>query len=72
MKSIKEMLLGNQSEKLTKAAKQIFQIEEFDGELYLTYNCALICPTEMFADNTLDALEIIRDLYVKRNTKSHG
>ena len=71
MKSIKEYLFGNQSENLNKAAKQIYQIEEFDGNIWLTYNGALVCPTDMFNDTPLAALSEIRQLYVERNTKSH-
>ena len=68
MKTISEFLFGSKSENMIKAARQIYQIEEFDGKLWLTYNGALICPTDMFTDEPLDALSDIRDLYVKRNT----
>lgn len=68
MKSIKEYLFGNQSDNLNKAARQIYQIEEFDGQLWLTYNGALICPTDMFVSPPLPALSEIRQLYVERNT----
>jgi uncharacterized protein Veg len=42
MKSIKEMLFGNQSDNLNKAAKQTYQIEEFDGVIEELYNSIFI------------------------------
>ena len=73
MKTIKEMLFGNQSENLIKQAKEIYQIEEFNDELWLTYNGALICPTDMLYpdDDSVKALQEIRRLYVERNTTKH-
>lgn len=72
MKTIKELFFGDQTDNLIKAAKQIYQIEEFDGKLWLTYNGALICPTDMFSVEALKALAEIRELYVKRNTNHKG
>ena len=71
MKTIKEMLFGNKSDNLIKASKEIFQIEEFDAKFWLTYNGALICPTDMFSEEPLMALARIRDLFIERNTKGH-
>lgn len=67
--NIKELLFGNPTYNRIKESKAIYQIEEFNGELWLTYNGALICPTEMFVLEPLEALNEIRKLYVKRNTK---
>ena len=68
MKTFKELLFGDPTERLINASKEIYQIEEFDGNLWLTYNGALVCPTDMFVSPPLDALSEIRKLYVERNT----
>ena len=75
--NIKELFSSNTEQrkqrylkKIEEEAKDIYQLREFAGELWLTYNGFLICPTEMFdGGEELQALENIRDLYVARNTK---
>jgi len=67
--NLKEIIFGNSTDNKINESKAIYQIEEFNGELWLTYNGALICPTEMFVLEPLEALNEIRKLYVKRNTK---
>lgn len=68
MKTIKELLFGSTEGRIIEQAKETFQVEEFDGNFWLTYNGALICPTYMFTEEPLTALAKIRELYVKRNT----
>ena len=46
--NIRELLFGNPTYNRIKESKRIYQIEEFDGKFWLTYNGALICPTDMF------------------------
>ena len=74
--NIKELFSSNTEQrkqrylkKIEEEAKEIYQLREFAGELWLTYNGFLICPTQMFDGGELHALEKIRDLYVARNTK---
>lgn len=67
--NIRELLFGNPTYNRIKESKRIYQIEEFDGKFWLTYNGALICPTDMFITEPLAALDEIRKLYVERNSK---
>ena len=68
MKTIKERLFGDPNKQSEKAAKVIFQVEEYKGKLWLTFNGSLVCPMEMFKTETIEALTEIRKLYVERNT----
>lgn len=68
MKFIKQWLFGKSKHKCQKEAQYIYQICECDGKLWLTFNGALVCPTEMLSGNdSVKALQEIRDLYVQRN-----
>lgn len=68
MNKIYNYLFGKSKEKCEEEARQIYQIKEFNGELWITYNGALICPTDMLAgDDSVKALQEIRELYVDRN-----
>ena len=69
MKTFVEWLYGTSQERTEKEARDKFQIEEFNGYLYLTCDNTLVCPMDMFDQEPIDALIMIRDLYVKRNTK---
>lgn len=60
--------LGKPKEKCQLEAQNAYQVSEFHGQLWLTYNGVLICPTDMFSDEPLKALSKIRDLYVERNS----
>ena len=69
MNIFKKWLYGKSKEKCLQEAREIYQVREFDNELWLTFNGALICPTEMlYGDDLIKALQEIRDLYVQRNT----
>lgn len=60
------------TEQATKEAEQAYQIREFNNELWLTYNGALICPTDMlYGDDSVKALQNIRKLYVERNATDY-
>jgi hypothetical protein len=67
--NIKEIIFGNSTDNKIKEAKAIYQIEEYEGKFWLTFNGALVCPTDMFITKPLAALDEIRKLYVERNTK---
>jgi len=67
--NLKEVIFGNPTENKINESKRIYQIEEFEGRFWLTFNGALICPTDLFIAEPLAALDEIRKLYVERNTK---
>lgn len=56
-------------ERIERQSKELYQIREYDGELWLTFGGALICSCEMLAgDDSIATLQEIRDNYVKRHT----
>lgn len=69
--NINEIIFGNSTDNKINESKVIYQIEEYEGKFWLTFNGALICPTEMFVLEPLEALNDIRKLYVERNTKNY-
>ena len=75
MKTIKELIEAHRlrmkerhQRKIICRSEELFQISEYCGQLWLTYNGALVCQTNMFSDDPLMTLAKIRDLYVERNT----
>lgn len=55
--------------KYTEEAKDLYQIKEKDGEIWITYNGATIVPESMLKEPALDTLLKIRELYVKSKTQ---
>ena len=68
--SIIEKIKRNQAERSQKNVEQqaceLFQIMEFEGELWLTYNNALVCPCGMLNAAPVEAVRSMRELFVKR------
>jgi len=50
-------------------ASLIYQIREFDGELWLTYSDGLVCPCSMLNVSPVEAIKTMRDLYIKRKSE---
>lgn len=74
MKTIKDFieririkLFKREERTYIKQSKQIYQICEYDGDLWLTTNNLLVCPVSFFhSDDFLSLLKAIRDKYVER------
>lgn len=49
-----------------ETASMKFQIMEHDGEVWFTFNNALVCPCSMFNLSAVDAVKKMRELYLKR------
>ena len=47
-------------------ANEIYQVKEYMGKIWLTYNGALVCPQEMFKGDIIEVLNQIRVMYVAR------
>ena len=59
--------------KIVRRSQELYQICEYNDNLWLTFNGALICPTDMlYSPDSVKALVEIRNLYVERNTVHHG
>ena len=49
-----------------ETASMMFQIMEYEGELWLTFNNCLVCPCSMLNDSPVEAVRKMRELYLKR------
>ena len=74
--SLKEFIFPSKEEKqerkvrfIEDRARELYQLREFNGQLWLTYNDFLICPSDMLKQDPIEALACIRDYYVQRNTE---
>lgn len=54
--------------RLIGRSQELYQITEYNNELWLTFNGSLVCPMNMFTDEPIMALAKIRDHFVERNT----
>ena len=64
---IKKWLFARPKEECVKEANAIYQVREYEGEIWLTFNGEIVCPMGMFKEETIAALEMIREMYVRRN-----
>ena len=55
----------NEIEKAKGEARDLWQIEEKDGELWITYNGAPVIPESLLKKPALETLLEVRELYVK-------
>lgn len=65
--SIFEKLGLYNSRKVEQEAEETYQIKEYGGELWLTFNGCLVCPCSMLNQEPVEAIKRMRELYVKRN-----
>lgn len=71
--SILERYKLNKSEddhnRVVRASQEIYQVKEYGGELWLTYNDNLVCPCSMLNTEPVDAVNRMRELFIKRTPK---
>lgn len=53
--------------RVRETASHLFQLTEYDGSIWLTYNGCLVCPCSMLKDAPVNALQQMRDCYINRN-----
>ena len=71
MNIFKKWLYGKSKEKCQREAEEIYQLKEFDGEIWLTMNGALVCPERLLDGEAVSTLKSIRRLYVERNATDY-
>lgn len=49
-----------------ETAAELYQVREYKGELWVTYNACLVCPSSMLKDDPVEAVRKMRELYVDR------
>ena len=76
MKSISEFLRERKEyqqqkriERIKKRAIEIFQITEYNGQLWFTYDNFLYCPCSMIGNEPINALSMLREQYIERKIK---
>ena len=50
-------------------ADALFQIAEYDDQLWLTFGGSKVCPCDMLKDEPVEAVKKMRELYIKQNLK---
>ena len=68
-KRVAQRLNAQNVDAIKERAADIFQIMEYSGKLWFTYNGFPFCPCDMMKDEPLVALEKLRSTYVKHHTK---
>ena len=56
----------NTHKRTEQDAAELFQVKEYGGELWFTFNGALVLPCAMLKGEAVEVLKQIRELYVKR------
>lgn len=67
IEQFKENLRVKREKELVARAKDLYQIKEYDGETWLTFNDVLILPTSMIQGDIIMVLNQMRASYVERN-----
>lgn len=68
LRKAKERRIREAMSEITHRAEELYQIREFHGELWITYNEELICPCAMLNVMPIEALRKMRVSYVTRKT----
>ena len=68
MNNLLKRFFGISKEKVEEQAREIYQVTEHNCELWLTFSGALICPMDLFSEDPLTVLSVIRKQYVERHT----
>lgn len=67
IEQLKTNLRVKREKELVARAKDLYQIKEYDGETWLTFNDVLILPTSMIQGDIITVLNQMRASYVERN-----
>lgn len=59
---------AERQDEVVRDACDLYQIAEFNGELWMTFSGHPVCPCCMFSDTPVEAVAMMRKLYVERNT----
>jgi len=68
-KNYKENKRDKRKADVVKHSKDLYQLQEYNGEVWMTYDGHLVCPTTMLVDEAVVAIEKMRDMYIERTPK---
>lgn len=54
---------------LAEKSNEMYQVKEFEGKLWLTFNGQYVCPCEMLNGEPIELLNNMRKLFVEKITK---
>lgn len=52
---------------LVEKSGEIYQVKEFEGKLWFTFNGQCVCPCEMLKGEPIEMLKEMREFFVARN-----
>lgn len=70
LENFKTRRKANTEKYIKERANDIYQITEYCGRLWFTYNGSLFCPCDMMKKEPLDALSDLRTSYIVRNSNN--
>lgn len=69
IKQWKKSFDAKKIERIEEEAKEIFQLKEYESQVWLTYRGALICPVRLIEGDTIVSLNVMRSMYIERAKK---
>lgn len=70
IKQWKKSFDAKKIERIEEEAKEIFQLKEYESQVWLTYRGALICPVRLIEGDTIVSLNVMRSMYIERAKKN--
>lgn len=64
--NLKEKISKSRKNNAIKSSKLIFQVTEYNGDLWFVYCGNLVCPCNLFKDDYSNVLRKMRDSFIKR------
>jgi len=64
----KESRIERQRREKQEQANELFQLREYDSQIWLTFNGSLVCPSEMLSIEPVEAVKKMRELYIERES----
>lgn len=68
LENFKTRCKANTERYIKERANDIYQITEYGGRLWFTYNGSLFCPCDMMKKELLDALAELRSSFIERHS----
>ena len=70
-RTLKESHTKNVAKLINRRAKEMYQIKERDGEIWLTYEGCYVCPCSMLKEEPVDAICKLRDIFICHAIKTN-
>lgn len=52
---------------ISRSAEIRYQVQEHEGELWLTFNGCLVCPASMLKEPIVETVKVLRMMYIERS-----